>query len=100
MLDAPADSALVIYRLSLLQGAASQSHEEEFTAEEGVNSPESSASLQLSQDCVLPGRFVPRHAEHIGLAAHLAILDVGLLRPGRGINGGLVPLSAPRALEA
>jgi hypothetical protein len=56
--------------------------------------------LQLSRDAVLPGRFVPLDSEHIGLAAHLAILDESLLRPCSGFNGGLVPFSATRALES
>jgi len=56
--------------------------------------------LQLSGDGVLPGRLVPLNVEHIGLAANLTVLDVGLLRSGRGGNDGLVSLPATRALES
>src|ERR1700676_407820 len=57
-------------------------------------------SLRLSGDGVLPCRFVPRHPEHIGLAADLTIFGVTLFCPGSGVNDILVPLAAASALES
>ncbi len=56
--------------------------------------------LQLSEDRVLPGRFVPGDPKRIGLAADLTILNVALFHSGSGVNDSLVPLAATCALES
>jgi hypothetical protein len=43
--------------------------------------------------------LIPSDQEEIGLATHLAILDIALPGGGGLVDGRLVPLSATRALE-
>ncbi len=57
-------------------------------------------SLQLSADGVLSGGHVPANAEHIWLAANLAVFNVTLARACRRIDLRLIPFTTARALEA
>src|SRR5258708_36906718 len=70
--------------------------------DEGVVDPgvlEEGASLQIGCDEEFLRRRVILNAQHIGLAAHLAVFNVALLASRGFIYRGRVPLAASRTLK-
>jgi len=58
------------------------------------------SAFEFGGDGVVAGGAVPVDVEDVGLAADLAVFDVGLVGAGGFIDGGVVPLAAACALEA
>jgi hypothetical protein len=60
----------------------------------------SASAFELGAYTVFVRLPVPLNTEHVGLAAHLAILDVALPASCGLINHRFIPLSTSRALKA